>query len=869
MPSSKWIPVVLLGLAAVCLGDEKKKPEFEPWSKIGTDLEAQPGLWTLWRDKKKTKFYIEIPDAHLEKPFLMATSLSGGTPMRGWQWNDWLLVWRRHKKKLVLLQREVRIRAKGEKPLEQAIEQTYTDRVLASFRIEGKGKGGGWVLDGEDLFARNARVFFGGIGRSKDASLASFDGTKNFPENTEVSVTLPRAGDGTLVTLHYSLSRLPDNPSYKPREADDRIGYFTTVLKDFSEKNEDDRRLVRFINRWNLEKANKKLDLSPPKVPIKFIIEKTVPIRMRRYVKEGILEWNKAFEKVGLLDAIEVQQQTETNEHKDKDPEDIRYNFFRWIYSDDPFAMGPSRVDPRTGEILDADILFDDAYIRFTLRQYRLELKEVPAALLPPSDVGLLDEHPLRRLKLVPAPDEFAAIPDDAARPNVRPHARRAFCGIGHGSRHQLGCCRLWFASTDGQKSKEFPEELIGQFVKDTVMHEVGHTLGLRHNFKSSTFRTYDEINSEAKPGDIAGSVMDYNPIVIAPDGKPQGYYSMRTIGPYDYWAIEYGYELDKKKLKKILSRVAEKGLDYATDEDTWSNDPYVSRWDLGEDPLQYAKERVALMKRLRKNLEARAVDEGERYYRLRRAINMQLSEARFAGRLAVRFVGGEELHRDHRGDPNARPPVVPIPGDKQKAALRFVCDEILSGRYFEFDPELLRKVAPDYFAGDDPTDPFAWFFGIEHDYRFLDNVLAVQMQLVMGLTAPSRLGRVLDARHKTPEGTHVLTAPDVFDALAATIFGDLKGAVSRPSTNQKPAIDAMRRNLQREYVSHLIYILLRNGRYPATIQTLVRHYVKELAATCADALAAAGGADTYTRAHLEECKTRLERALEASYTLR
>jgi hypothetical protein len=534
--------------------------------------------------------------------------------------------------------------------------------------------------------------------------------------------------------------------------------------------------------------------------------------------------------------------------------------------------MGPSRVDPRTGQILDADILFDDAYVRFQLQEYRVLIREVPTAMLGRRGREVLKLHPLNRLGIVPAADEFAdSIPDDAVRQNTSPYLRRAFCSIGHGSRHQLGCCSLVFAGpkpADGNTpaTNEIPSELLDQFVKDTVMHEVGHTLGLRHNFKASTYRTLDDINSEEKPDDVTASVMDYSPIIIAPDGRPQGNWAMRTIGPYDYWAIEYGYTPDEKALPKVVSRVAEKGLAFATDEDTWSHDPYVSRWDMGADPLAYAQDRVALMKRIRKDLEARAVDKGERYHRLRRALDMQFFEGRWAASIAVRFVGGEHIHRDHRGDPNARPPLVPVSAAKQRDALNFLCDEFLSGRYFEIDGDLLKKVAPDFWV-----DDFLSFFLQGHEYPYLENCLAVQMQIAYALTSPSRLGRVLDAKQKLAKGEDVLTIPEVFEAIEKTIFGDVKAAVSRATTNQEPALSEHQRNLQREYISHLIFILLKgDGFYPAPVQTLARFYVKELAGTLEEAAAAArqAGADTYTRAHLDECHTRLARALEASYTL-
>ncbi len=848
----------ILALAARLPAQEEEAKDFTPWDKVSKDMEPAAGFWTVIQDKKKTKFWVEIPERHLEQSFLMATSISGGTPMRGWQWNDWLLMWRLHDKKLVLLERNVGVQAKGRKELEEAVERTYTDRVLASFPVMARGPNGGYVLDGRSVFGDNATLFFGGIARSKDSSLSNFQGTKNFPENTEIRVTLPDAS-GTLITLAYSVSGLKET-GYKPRLADDRIGYFTTELIDFSADNKDENRRVRYVNRWHLEKEDDKLDLSPPKKRIEFYIEKSVPVKFQRYVREGILEWNKAFEKVGFDQAIVVYQQTE-NRYADLDPEDIRYNFFRWIYSETPFAMGPSRVDPRNGQILDADIIMDDSMVRAEIQPYRLLIRQVPEGILQERDVPLLSKGPFQRFGFARAAEEFA-IPMDAARPGLRPHARRAFCGIGHGASHEMGLCGLFFGSVAAEggdglpATDELPEELVGQYIKDTVMHEVGHTLGLRHNFKSSIFRTYEEINSDSKPAEIAGSVMDYNPVVIAPEGKPQGNYAMVTIGPYDYWAIEYGYTPKKDDLKKIAARGAEKGHDYATDEDTMVHDPLTNRWDLGADPLAYAKERTELMKRIRKDLVKRAVDQGERYHRLRRAMDMQFWQTAWSAGLAARFVGGEYLNRDHRGDPGERPALVPVPAEKQREALRWICDEILSGRYFQFEPELLQKLAPNFWADD------FWDILDGYDYPVLENTLSVQVRAILALTAPSRLERVVNSARKLPAGSEPLRASEIFDALEGSIFAGLQDLGKRDLAEAE-------RNLQREYVSFLVFLLLDGyDYYPAEIQTLSRHYVKQLSGKIKGGLGGAGDLATATRAHLDECATRLDRALDASYTL-
>jgi len=856
---------VLAALCAVCplVSAQTKPPVIPAWDKVGKGMKlltTTEGFWNLYVDKQKPPQKMLVEVRKVGTPFLLATSIAGGTTRAGWQWNDWYLMFRKHGNKLVLLERNARYVAKGDKRVSEAVKRTYTDRVLATYRIVGRGPKGGDVIDGRGFFASGATMFFGGIGRSRDASLATFSSPGSFPGNTELSVTMPDRS-GKLIRLHYSISALPKT-GYKPRKADTRVGFFTTVLKDFSQSNKDDRRNLRYINRWQLEKLDSKLAISPPKKPIEFYIEKTVPVRFRRYVREGILEWNKAFAKLGYDNAVVVHQQTDTR-YNDLAPEDVRWNFFRWIYSDSPFAMGPSRVHPETGQILDADIIFDDSYIRFTLQEYRLQIRQLPAAITGRRGREYLKQSPIfSRLGLVPAADEFFdAIPDNAARPNLRPHARRAFCSHGQGVQHQIASCGLILSTPPVEGTKgPLPEAVLGEFVKDTVMHEVGHTLGLRHNFKASIFKTNAEVHGDKKPGVIAGSVMDYNPIMIAPKGQVQGAFAMTSLGPYDYWAIEYGYTAKDADLKKVVARCAEKGLDYGTDEDTLSNDPLINRWDMGTDPMEFAKNRIKLMRQIRKDLEARAVDKGEGYNRLRRAVNMQLIEARSAGSLVVRFVGGEYLHRDHRGDPNARPPLVPVAGEKQREALKFICEELLDDDYYQFEPEFLQKLAPDLWGED-----FLSLLLEGYGYPYLDNVLRIQLSLVYGLTGPDRLSRVLGAARKTPKGQDFLTAPDIFDALEAAIFGDLAKMANTEWTNKSPAISTMRRNLQREYVAHLTGILLTGERYyPPQIQTLVRHYVSELA----DKIDASRSipVDTYTEAHLDECRNRLKRALEASY---
>ncbi len=246
-------------------------------------------------------------------------------------------------------------------------------------------------------------------------------------------------------------------------------------MKDYSNKADDDR-FVRYINRWDLQKADPSAEMSPPKKPIIFWLEKTIPFVYRKPIREGIEEWNKAFEKAGFVNAIEVRQQEDKD---DWDPEDIRYNTFRWITASAGFAMGPSRVNPTTGQILDADIIFDADFLQFWKQEYENFTEEGIAQMTGgPLDLKTYQEH-LRK----------------------EGHAHGADCELHSALGRELALGSAVLAARTTNPADR--EKLIMQGLKEVTMHEVGHTLGLRHNFKASTMLTLDEMNDVGKTKDI------------------------------------------------------------------------------------------------------------------------------------------------------------------------------------------------------------------------------------------------------------------------------------------------------------------------------------------------------------------------------
>lgn len=846
------------------------QPGFKPAKSLLKGTKASSGLFTVHRDKERA--FLEVPSSKLNKPFLLATAISGGPTFTGFQWQESVAVFQRVDRYLLLVEKETRYQLKNAgKPVAGVVQKTYTDRMVAKVPIVTL-KGSNPVIDLRQLFGGKASAFFGPVAAALDGSVAQITKAKAFPNNLELNVTMPDARrDGRFTTLSYSLSSIARRGSYRPRKADDRVGYFLTASKDFSDETSGGDQFVRFIHRWNLQKADGSLSKSPVRKPIVFYIENTVPFRFRQAVREGILAWNKAFLACGLQNAIVVRQQTKT-EFTNIDPEDVRYNFFRWIASGRAFAMGPSRVNPWTGEILDADIVFDESMVRSYLRQYDLALRQAPRKFFAPKIQRLLEgKKALRYLPFALDPIEESPGLDT---PLAAPKATR--CGLGHGIAHQIGISMLALGIDPeaARGGKDFPQAFLDQIVKDVVMHEVGHTLGLRHNFAASTWRPLEQINGKDRPGDVCASVMDYAPINVA--AKPtegQGHYTMQGLGPYDMWAIRFGYDPSESKARAGIARVGSAQYLFATDEDTRGPDPYIARWDLGKDPLVHARERFALVDKLLPKAVERAVKKGASYGQGRRAVDMLISDYLGASMTAARFVGGQRTYRFHKGDKGAKPPVVPVPAAKQREALHLVCTKILAKDPFGLDAKTLAQLGKGYWnhwGSRDGRTP--------HSYPYQGRVLTVQSWALFALLNPGTIERLLDTEAKVAKGEDLLTLPEVFTALSESIFGTLLDArkVAGTGTVRAPLVPTTQRNLQRLYADQLIAMVLESrGPTPAPARQVARLEAKVLIHALKGVLNREPdhpdqfSIDPYTRGHLEELIGRLQQALDATYRLR
>jgi len=439
----------------------------------------------------------------------------------------------------------------------------------------------------------------------------------------------------------------------------------------------------------------------------------------------------------------------------------------------------------------------------------------------------------------------------------------------------------------DAKAGDKVSDELIQQAIKHVTMHEVGHTLGLRHNFKASTMLKNEQLHdtSITRKKGLIGSVMDYAPANIAPKGVKQGDFFSTTIGPYDYWAIEYAYkplaggpegELDK--LREIAKRGAEPGHDYGTDEDLYStSDPLINVWDLGADPMKFGQERVELAEELMKNLADRVVDKGEGYQRLRQAFSMLLGQYGNGAHLAANFIGGEHAHRDHRDDPSGRDPFVPVKMDKQRQALKFLQEHILTDRPFQFSPQLLRRLAADrwsHWGADDGLGPV--------DYPVHERILGIQRVVLRHVFNPSVLARIQNTTLKVDKSEKPLTLAELFRGVTDAVWTE--SCVKNGKDGKKSLeLSIIMRNLQREHLKDLSDLVLgsrggagmelgmqmlgfQSARVPPDARSLARFHLRSIDRSIKKVLENhALTVDDTTRAHLEECQERIAKVLSAS----
>ncbi len=843
---------------------EKEKPKYPPASKVLQDTKEIEGLLTLHFSDQK--LMAELDSADMGKDYIVLITIARGigqTPiLGGFSWgfgNDWVWQFRKVGENIQVVRRNVRFRAKAGTPTAEAVKLAYTDSVMFSLPIASKTAGGAYLIDLTPVFLSDLPQISQSLpGFSISKQRSTFLEPKGYDKNVEIQVAATYASSGRMdidtvadsraatVNIHYSISRLPKT-DYKPRQADDRIGYFLTAIKDFSKKGDDDR-FVRYINRWNLQKSDPEAEVSTPKKPIKFWLERTIPFKYRKPIRDGIEEWNKAFELAGFYDAIDVEQQSSETKW---DPGDINYNTFRWITSDAGFAMGPSRVNPLTGEILDADIIFDANFLTYWKREYEV---------FTPKGIEAFTGGPI---ELECYREQQEGLPMHLQNG----HTGRCSCNLLSGSSQQLAFGAAM--ATARQRSPEELEKLYMQALKEVTMHEVGHTLGLRHNFKASTFHTLEDLEDAekvAKHG-ITASVMDYTPVLIMPEGKKQTDFYSTTIGPYDYWAIEYGYkplEKEKEGLAKIASRSGEPGLAFSTDEDTRGidPDPHSKRFDLSDDLIGYARLQAELVREAMPRLVEDMVEEGDGYHKARQAFGLLLIREGTAMFNAARYVGGVYVNRSHKGDANGPDPFVIVDVERQREALLLLEEEVFCENPFSVPNDIYNQLMPSKW------DHWGTRLTSRPDYPIHKTILAWQDRIISQIMSNLTLERMYDSELKVPSDQDALTTAELISRMTDIIFAEVSNFKPGEYTNRKPAISSLRRNLQRSYLERLSKLALDRTNAPKDCQTIAYAEFSDLKSDIDELMKTDPKLDRYSEAHLRELSARIGKLLETDLIL-
>jgi hypothetical protein len=856
----------------------------KPWAEVVKESRAIEGLFPLHLRRDAT-LLMELQADQLDRDFGMAMHISRGAGVfnlhDGLPLSDGeIMRFRRVGDRVYLVHVNPRFTALEGSPMRLSLDENVGHSIVAGFKVEAEDTVrravlvdlSGWVASDHAGIAELLKWYWGNkpVAFDKDRSFVS--GAMGFPQNVEIDVELTYhpsdrpAGWAALewagvsdmrsipVGVRYSIYALPETPM-RARLADPRVGYFTTTLRDFSRDRDWDPH-QRFVNRWRLEPGTCSEGRCEPLRPIVFYIDRTVPHEYRQAVREGIEGWNKAFDAAGWRNAVQAREAPEDSAWS---AEDMRYSTVRWSAAHSMgYAIGPSQVDPRTGEILNADILISASFVNWWSQAY--EEFVGPDALLE----RLRGHDPLHR--------------------HLPPHLSGRLCVAASGKAHELRLQHLAlaaFGAIDG--AGPLPEAYLHDAIRDLVLHEVGHTLGLRHNFRGSSAIPFERLHDRdfVRRHGLTLSVMDYAAVNIALDPAEQGYYANPEVGSYDVWAIRYGYTrppgddagAERALVRAIAGESTHPLHAYNTDEDThlgpMALDPRSNVWDLGADPLLWARHRAALVARVQPRLEDRLIGTGDGYARLRDAGSFLLFERMRSLLPAARVVGGIEFSRAHRGDPAAPAPFTPMSAERQREAVRLIAELGFAPGAFTLDGELLNRMPP---ARDgDWTGP--WMVA-PIDYPIHQRVAQLQQQLLRQLMHEGRLARIIDNGARMPRDAEAYTVAELFSTLTGAVWAEL-GPRSR-------TIDSFRRDLQMAHVDELTRMLARPAPAPAPppnafawvaptpvpgqARALARLELVELRGRIDRALAAPG-LDRDTRAHLLEAHTRIGRALDAALT--
>ena len=799
------------------------------------------GLFTIYQDTINGKIKMAISESQLEEEFIHFSQIADGVTdagrFRGAYNSETIFYIKKYFDKIEFIAPNTNFYFDPESPLSKSKDANISDATFYSTKILAHDKTEKiFLIDANKIFLSEVltRVKYPKRPGSSSSSfsLGSFDKEKskineikNYPENTNLKTEyvynnpnyLNGGSDAVTdarnisIKVFHSLIKMPDD-NYEIRYEDPKVGYFTTQTRDMTSTGTTDYRDM--IHKWRLIKKNPEAEMSEPVEPITWWIENSTPHEWRDVIKKAVLKWNIAFEKAGFINAVEVKIQPDDAEW---DAGDIRYNVLRWTSSPNPpfGGYGPSMANPRTGEIIAADIMLE--FVHFTNRVFSEKLYQ---------DASL-------NMSLEENENEF--------NHNNSAH----YCFAGEHTHENI----LYGKTVIPEYSND--DIILGKLEEDNmmrlIMHEVGHTLGLNHNMRASHLYSPEELtNPELIEGKaINGSVMEYPALNVSLDKEKQAQFSDVSVGPYDIWAIEFAYtpNMSEDEIAKILDRSTEPELAFGNDADDMRSsfrgiDPRVMIYDLSNDPIRFSIDRFKLNERIMGELKDKFLKDGSNYDDFRRGYYVLSSSSATAGTVISRFIGGVYVDRSLVGQEGGTKPYTPVSYDDQKRAFYALEKYIFAPNSFSVSNDIYNYLAKSRRG-------FAFSSGPE-DPKIHDQVIGYQTRVLSHLLHPNTLQRIIDS--ELYGNQYKLTE----------FMTDLNDAIFKADINSN--INTFRQNLQAVYVTRLIEMVVgkSSNRFKVPAKSMAIVNLEKLAKKLKN-----NRGDLSSRAHKKHLRKLILNALE------
>jgi hypothetical protein len=770
---SLLIRIALIGFLSMSIfadEDNKKEEKDDGLEVFLEDLEHFPGLIDVYRNDDDGKVYFLIKEDQLEKEFIYFAHILDGIIEAGtWRGNyldNGIIKFIKYFDQIRIDRINTAYVFDETNPLSKSKYANISNSLIDSLKIEKKSKSDDkFLIDVTSLllsenlskitstpYKEDLKENFkiGSISKNK----SSINSVLNYPENTDFEINFVFSNSSNKpienqdsrnnsVSLRFSFINYPEN-NFETRMEDQRIGFFSERKTNLSSI--DITPYEDLINKWHLEKKDKDKEKSAPIKPILFWIENSTPYELRPIIKNAVLAWNIAFEEAGFIDAIEVKIQPDD---ADWSAGDIRYNVLRWTSSPNPpfGGYGPSFTNPRTGEILGADIMLEWIYLTNRVRYSEIFEKQ----------------------------ENYN---NDFCLNSLIKQENRIF---GKLATETLDL-------NESEISRLYEEDLY-----QLILHEVGHTLGLNHNFAASTLHDNSDVHNPEityKEG-LSSSVMDYHALNIAPLGIKQGQYADVKPGKYDILAIKYGYtpELSKKDLNNLLEKHSSNEYLFGNDGDDMRSpgkgiDPRINTGDMTNDPVRYAKDRVVLSQNLIPKLYETLKSKSDSWESIYQGYRILIRQIHTSAEIISRQIGGVYVNRSFMSDENKNPYEV-VPYNIQKESIK-----ILSKYYFDSDKfylpsNVVNKMQRERRSFD--------FFGKTEDPKIHNMILKGQKRVLKHFTNSRVLKRLTDS---SLYGNTYLPN-ELFSDLTSSIFNE----------NKSRKLNGIDQNLQNYYLKRLIMI--------------------------------------------------------------